>query len=260
MIEILKNKNLTTRFQILAEIANSGPYIQQKDIADKLDITPQAVSDYIGHLISENMLISQGRSSYRITKDGVNWIIKMLKELAHYNSYVRRAINNISVCAAIAEADLVKDQKVGLKMNRGILIASADSSLPATGITISRARTGEDVGITDIEGIVQLNLGKVTILRIPSIQRGGSRQVDSGSIKKILKDSSFVGAIGLESFAVLNSLQTGFYQYGIIDAAIEAVRSGLNAVVLCVEDETYSILARFEHEDIPCEMVDADRL
>jgi putative transcriptional regulator len=259
LIEVLKNKNLTTRFQILAEIANNGPYIQQKDIAEKLDITPQAVSDYISHLIAENMLISEGRSSYRITKDGVNWIIKMLKDLAHYNSYVRRAVNNISVCAAIAETNLKKDQKVGLKMNRGVLFASTDNSLPATGITISSARAGEDVGITGIEGIVQLNPGQVTILRIPSIQRGGSRNVDTKSVKEHLTDSPFIGAIGLESIAVLNSLGINFYQYGIIDAAIEVVRSGLNAMVLCVEDETYSLLARFEQEEIPCTMVDTDK-
>jgi putative transcriptional regulator len=259
LIEVLKNKNLTTRFQILAEIANNGPNIQQKDIAEKLDITPQAVSDYIGHLIDENLLSSEGRSSYRITKDGVNWIIKMLKDLAHYNSYVRRAINNISVCAAIAETSLKKDQKVGLKMNRGVLFASADNSLAATGITISAARAGEDVGITAIEGIVQLNPGQVTILRIPNIQRGGSRQVNTKTVKQHLKDNPFVGAIGLESIAVLNSLSIDSYQYGIIDAAIEAVRSGLNAVILCVEDETYSILSRFEQEDIPHKIVDAGK-
>jgi putative transcriptional regulator len=260
LIEVLKNKNLTTRFQILAEIANNGPFIQQKDIAEKLDITPQAVSDYISHLIADNMLVSEGRSSYRITKDGVNWIIKMLKDLAHYNSYVRRAVNNMSVCAAIAETSLKKDQKVGLKMKRGMLFASAENSLPATGITISGARAGEDVGITGIEGIVQLNPGQVTILRIPGIQRGGSRQVNTKTVKQHLADNPFVGAIGLESIAVLNNLGIDSHHYGIIDAAIEAVRSGLNAVVLCVEDETYSLLSRFEQEEIPCTMVDAGKL
>jgi putative transcriptional regulator len=258
LIEILKNKNLTTRFQILAEIANSGPNIQQKDIAEKLDITPQAVSDYIGQLFAENMLISQGRSSYRITRDGVNWIIRMLRELAGYNDYVRKAINNISVCTAIAESDLSRDQKVGLKMSNGMLIASPDSSLPATGTTVTSARAGEDIGITGIEGIVPLDSGKATVLRVPGIQRGGSQQVDSRMVKKYADDSSFIGAIGLESFAVLNKLGIGYQKYGIVEGAIEAVRSGLNTLVLCVEDETSNILSRLEQEDIPCELVDAE--
>ena len=88
MIEVLRNKNLTTRFQILVEIANSGPNIQQRDIANKLDITPQAVSDYIAQLIKDKMLTSEGRSSYRVTNEGVNWIIKALRELSSYNTFI----------------------------------------------------------------------------------------------------------------------------------------------------------------------------
>ncbi len=76
MIEVLRNKNQATRLQILVEIANSGPAIQQRDIAERLDITPQAISNYISQLTTERMLISEGRSTYRITNKGVGWIIK----------------------------------------------------------------------------------------------------------------------------------------------------------------------------------------
>ena len=81
MIEVLRNKNQTTRVQILAEIANSGPHIQQRDIAKKLGITPQAISDYIGQLVKDGLLTLDGHSKYRVTHEGVNWIIKVLKEL-----------------------------------------------------------------------------------------------------------------------------------------------------------------------------------
>ena len=50
MVEILRNKNLATKFQILAEIANGSPNMQQRDIAAKLGVTPQAISDYMGQL------------------------------------------------------------------------------------------------------------------------------------------------------------------------------------------------------------------
>ncbi len=58
MVEILRNKNLTTKFQILVEIASKQPNIQQKDIAKKLKITPQAVSDYIKQLLKDGFPIS----------------------------------------------------------------------------------------------------------------------------------------------------------------------------------------------------------
>ena len=56
MIEVLRNKNLTTKFQILVAIAEGGPDIQQRAIARELEITPQAVSDYIAQLIQEKLL------------------------------------------------------------------------------------------------------------------------------------------------------------------------------------------------------------
>ena len=47
MAEVLRSKNLATKFQILLEVAANQPNIQQKDIAGKLNITPQAVSGYV---------------------------------------------------------------------------------------------------------------------------------------------------------------------------------------------------------------------
>ena len=114
MVEILRNKNLATRFQIMVEIAHSGPNIQQQDIAKKLGVTPQAVSDYIRQLTREGLLTSSGRSRYRVTSEGVNWIIAVYRELRSYNALVEKAITNISVCTAIADSDLTEGQTVGL--------------------------------------------------------------------------------------------------------------------------------------------------
>ena len=258
MIEVLRNKNLTTRFQILVEIANSGPNIQQRDIANKLDITPQAVSDYIAQLIKDKMLTSEGRSSYKVTNEGVNWIIKALRELSSYNNFIQRAVTNISICAALAESDLEKNQKVGLKMKDGLLFASLNTDSKATGITISKASSGEDVGITDIKGIVPLELGQVTIVRVPGIQRGGSRKVNIDILRDNLERNSFVTFLGLESFAALRKAGVEFHQYGAAAAAIEAAISGLNALVVCVENETSDLIDRLEKEGIRYELIDAE--
>ena len=72
MVEVLQNKNLATRFQILVEIAAMQPNIQQRHIAKKLNITPQAVSDYIKQMLGAGLLTSDGRSRYRVSNDGVN--------------------------------------------------------------------------------------------------------------------------------------------------------------------------------------------
>ena len=81
MIEILQNKTHLRGSRYWLEIAATGPTVHQRTIAAKLGVTPQAISDYMRQLTSEGMVISTGRSSYRVSVKGVNWILKMLREL-----------------------------------------------------------------------------------------------------------------------------------------------------------------------------------
>ena len=84
MADVLRSKNLATKFQILLEIAANQPNIQQRDVAARLNITSQAVSEYVRELISDGWLSSQGRSRYRVTREGVDWILKMARQLQGY--------------------------------------------------------------------------------------------------------------------------------------------------------------------------------
>jgi putative transcriptional regulator len=258
VIEVLRNKNLTTRFQILVEIANAGPSVQQREIAQNLNITPQAVSDYIAQLSGEGLLVAEGRSRYRVTNQGVNWIIKTLRELGDYNTFIQRAITNFSICAAIAGDDLKKGQKVGLEMKDGLLFASASRKHQASGTAITGARAGEDVGITGIEGIVPLEVGRVTILRVPGIQRGGSSKVNYDILEHSLAKSDFVTALGLEALAALRKTKARFQHYGAVAAAIEAAKSGLKPLVVCVDSETADLIARLEKEGLAYQLFDAE--
>ena len=52
-MRIFKNKGEFTKFQILAKIAQQEPHLKQKDIADELGITVQAVSENIKTLVKE---------------------------------------------------------------------------------------------------------------------------------------------------------------------------------------------------------------
>lgn len=258
MIEVLKNKNVTSRFQILVEIANGGPNVQQREIAKRLDITPQAVSDYISQLITQGMLTSRGRSSYCITNEGVNWMIGILRDLSGYTTYIQRTVANISVCAAVAEDDIKKGQKVGLKMKGGLLFASQDTSTGATGIAVSKSKKGMDVGVAGVEGIVPLKIGRAIILRVPAVQRGGSEGVDFNILRKHLKRSTFVAAIGLESFVCLRKANVEFQMYGAAGATIEAARSGLQPLIVCVENETSGLISKLEEARIGYDIVAAE--
>lgn len=257
MAQILRNKNLATKFQILAEVATSQPNVQQKDIAQKIGITSQAISEYINKLVKDGWLISDGRSKYRITREGVDWMLKAFRELRGYSAFVEKAITNITVCAAVADCDLSKDQVVGLEMKDGLLFATEDVGKEAKGITNSDAKRGEDVGISNIEGIVELVIGKVTILRVPGIQKGGSRSVDLTRLKKELDKKGLVGAIGIEALIALRRISVEpHYLYGVSEAAIEAAHSGLPFLIVCADDEAPRLLARLREENLGYELLD----
>ena len=256
MVEILRNKNLATKFQILVEIANSGPNIQQRDIANRLDVTPQAISDYIKQLIKEGSLASDGRSRYKVTNNGVNWVIRVARELRNYSAFVGKAVTSISVCAAIADCNLTSGQTAGLQMKDGLLFATDQPGEGARGIVVSDARQGEDIGITNIEGIVALQIGKVTILKVPGIQKGGCRKVDFNQLQREVKGRAVIAAMGIEALVALRQVGANFYMYGAKEAVIEAARSGLQPLAVCVEDETFSLIRGLEEESIGYELID----
>jgi putative transcriptional regulator len=259
MVEILRNKSLATRLQILVAIADSGPGVQQQEIARKLAITPQAVSDYVAQLIKEGLLTADGRSRYRVTDEGVNWIVRMLRELRNYTSFVERVITNISVCTAIAEGELSRGETVGLKMKGGLLYATSGGTHGARGVATADAHPGEDVGVTSIEGIVKFKLGTVTILSVPSVTKGGSRNVDLSRLRREVKGRPFVAALGIEALVTLRQLKVDFHSYGVREAAIEAAHCGLEPVVACTEDEISGLITRLEEADISYTIADMAR-
>jgi len=260
MAQILRSINLATKFQILVEVAANQPDIQQRDIAERLNLSPQAVSDYFRELIQAGWLVSRGRSKYMVTPEGVDWMIKGLREWQGYSETVQKAIAGVSVCAAVADCDISEGQQVGLLMRDGLLYATGDLSVKAKGVAVSGARKGDDVGISNIDGIVPLEVGRIIVLRLPGIQKGGSGRVDLAKLKKVVKGRSPVGALGIEALVALKKAGVEpAYLYGVKEAVVEAARSGLSPAAVCVEEEISDLIARLEEKRVEYEIVDVSK-
>jgi len=258
MVQLLRNKNLATKFQILVEIAANQPNLQQKEIARRLDVTSQAISEYIRDLVKDGWLLSEGRSRYRITQEGMNWVLQTYRDLRDYSAFVGRAITNITICTAVAHDDLSEGQAVGLEMKDGLLFTTGNTNRGATGIAVAAAKKGDDVGISSIEGIVDLVMGKITVLRVPGIQKGGSANVDLVKLKEeTTRKKEPIGAIGIEAITALRRLDIEpNYLYGVAEAAVEAARSGLTFLVVCTEEDTPKLLARLQEANLDYEILD----
>jgi putative transcriptional regulator len=258
MAQILKSKNLATKFQIMVEIAAHQPNIQQKDIAPRLGITSQAVSEYIRELIKDGWLSSEGRSRYKVTKEGVDWILQMSRQLHSYAWFVSKTVADISTTTAIADSDLSVGQPASLYMKDGLLFASdVIKNKGAKGITVTEAQKGQDVGIRNIEGVIKLEPAKVTIGKIPNVQDGGSRSTDLARLKREVKEARLVGALGTEALVAL--MQIGVkpdYVHGVREAAIEAAYCGLSFLVVCSEDKVSILVQRLAEENLGYQIID----
>lgn len=240
----------------MVEIAASGPNVHQRNIAAKLGVSPQAISDYIQQLAKEELLEITERSSYRVSVKGVNWMLKMLRELNDYVSEATRAVTNITVCAAVAECDLNQGQAVRLKMKSGLLYATDRLEGGAKGIAATSAKQGEDVGVSNIEGLVELTRGKVTILEVPGVQKGGSRQADLKQFKAQLAKNQQVGAIGIEALVALR--RAGIeprYLFGVAEAAIEEANCGLSFLIACTTDAISGLIKKLQENNVDYQII-----
>jgi len=258
MAEILKSKNLATKFQIMVEIAAHQPNIRQKDVASKLGITSQAVSEYIRELVKDGWLSSEGRSRYKVTKEGVDWILQMSRQLHSYAWFVSKVVTDISTTTALADTYLSIGQQVSLYMKDGLLFASnVMSNKGARGVAVTEAKKGQDVGIRDIQGVIKLEPAKVIICTVPNVLDGGSRNTDTARLEKEVRKARLVGAMGMEALVALRHIGVKpDYVYGVREAAIEAAYCGLPFLIVCSEDKVALLMPRLKEEDLDYKIID----
>lgn len=258
MIELLSSKSGITKFQILIEVAAHQPNVRQKEIAEKIGVTPQAVSEYIKELVAEGLVSSEGRVRYRITKQGVEWVLENAAEMKRYARFVMSdIISHVSTWTAIAEEEVNAEQEVYLTMKNGLLYVSTQNVTNATGTTISSALKGEDVGVTDLMGLIDLENASITVCKIPRVERGGSKNVDLERLKNLVKSKSYLATIGVESLIALRRVgREPDVMFGAKESVIEAAFHGLSSLVLAIDEEVPGILSRLESEDLEYELVD----
>lgn len=244
---ILRSKRDVSRFQILAEITEHQPAVRQQEIADKLGVTPQAISEYIRELVEEGMVSASRRGNYEVTRSGIEWILANAESLESYARHIRRdIIQNVSIWTAIAAEDLRTGDKVGMYMQDGFLYA-AKKPMAATGSVVADAKKDEDVGIAHLTGIIGHHEGVIYVCKVPRIQYGGSRKVQMDPLKQIVAQAGMVAAVGVEAYIALKSAgREPDMFFGAREGVIEAAFHGINCAIVIVDEEFTDFLKRLE--------------
>ncbi len=244
-MKAFKKRGALTHFQILSEISKQDPHLKQKDLAEKLGITIQAVSENIKTLIELGYITSKdGRSPYKITQAGIDKVKKDAISLRKYSDSVLETMNHYkTIWPAIAKEDLKKDDIVGLYMEDGVLYAHKKEE-NATGVVLDDAKENMDVSLTNLTGIIDMSVGEVTVINVPTIKDGGSKACVLDLIKNVYEKRTNtsekfdkIAVAGTVSRAVVNKLELPLdIEYAAPQASANAARKGLNVLVICVGD------------------------
>ncbi len=237
---ILRDKGENTEFQILLEVLRTQPHVKQKDVADAVGITVQAVSKHFKKLVREGFLeVGSERADYRLTPKATEKLDGYLKSLNSYTARIKNALKIERLLPALATQHVKKGETVGIIMRAGVLHAAKPQhpDAEATGVATQDAEAGEDVGLREVCGKVKTRRGKVLMVRLPSITEGGSRAVDLAKVKRFHDEfhPDRIGVIGVVGRAVLNKLGLrADLDFGITRATALAAERGLNVFVLVV--------------------------
>ena len=266
-MRLLREKGLATKFLILVEIA-SGHHSRLSPIARKLDITNQAVSEYLKKMKKEGF-IQQIEGEYRATKKGIQFLHSNFLELKRFADSKMEGLDIIDVCAAIAKTDIKKGERVALFMEDGSLIARGNEKSSSTGIAMRDAVKGEDVPLKDLDGIIEHSMGKLYLVELPSAREGGSRAVSLDKIEEILMKTNpdKIGIGDIVAKSIMKKLGRKYdFEFAPIESSIEAVQRGLSVIFLGSGDKigiAISIIQDFNSssmDKIGYEMIDVDKI
>jgi putative transcriptional regulator len=232
-MHILRDLRLSTKVLILYEMMRE-PGVGQRTLAETLDVTPQAISDYLKHMEEEGLVEREGRA-VRPTMQGFQFLQEHLQELGDFTFRAMREVNVINTCAALAGEDLKEGDPVVLELESGTIVARKGKWGPSTGIASMDAKEGEDLAVRDLEGMLEHRPGTITIAALPSAVEGGTSVVDLDALRNRLgEEGSRVIAV-LDPVGHVAARKLGMdvvVRFGVDRAAVDAAMRGLDVLVL----------------------------
>ncbi len=236
MVDVLDNKRSATKFRVLVEIAERQPAVNQGEIADAVGVTSQAVSEYIRELVDNGFVEKEARSRYRVTKRGVDWLIRQASDVRRFADHVTEdVLGSMQEDAAFATADIEAGETVSLSIQEGLLHAAPGDDGPATGIATTDADAGAVVGVTGFAGVIDLEPGTVTVFQVSPIR--SAEPGESTALASATAAADVVVAAGVEAVAVLEASGVDpDVTFAAGEVAADAAGRGLDVVVVATTD------------------------
>lgn len=266
-MKIFKKRGEMTHFQIMSEIAKDEDNLKQKDLAERIGITIQAVSENMKSLIEMGYVKSEdGRSPYTITNKGLNKLKKDAISLRKYSDETLNIMANYkTMWPAIAAEDLYKGDQVGLYMEDGLLYAD-NNEHSAYAEVLEDTEEGFDVPLNHMNGTIDVNLGQVIIINVPPIKEGGTRVSNLDLVRDIynggytewgIESIDKVAVIGTISHVIANNLDIPIdIEYAAGPASAACTKKGLNVMLFVIGNMIKNITSTLEKDNVKFNIVD----
>jgi len=255
---VLGQQREATRYRVLVEIAARQPAVSQREIADAIGVTAQAVSEYVGDLVDLGHVETEGRGRYRITKEGVDWLLTRTDELQAFTSYVaEEVVGRVDVEAAIATDALAAEERVTLSMRHGVLHASPGAEGGrATAVTVTAAASGEAVGVTGFEGLLDYEPGDVSIVPVPRVG-DDAVALEADELRALAAAHDLLAVAGVEALAAVRGAGLDpDVRFGTVQAVETAAARGLDVLLVAVETAVSTHADRLREGNIRFEVVE----
>lgn len=231
--EPLRDLRRNTELLILVRLLED-PSAKMRDVASELDITVQAVSQYLSSMRKEG-LVREQRGRLKPTRKGMQILQEHFATLKGEIDAILRRIMVVDTCVAIAGKSIAKGDKVGLLMEDGMLMAYPGEKSNSRGVSLEAASVGDDVLIGKLEGIVDMKLGTLLVIETPSERDGGSKKADIDKARQQIDHLSpglIVAGDLIGSALLAKSTPEFFTIHAPIDSAMSALTRGVD-VVFC---------------------------
>jgi predicted transcriptional regulator len=264
----LRDRTGITRLLILAELERR-PGTTLSEVAAALGVTVQAVSAHAKGLTATGWLRLEA-GEYRATPRGLQALHEGVRHLRDAVAAVASPLDVIQVASAVAASAVQAGDPVGLYMEEGDLAARPAKDAPSRGRARNAAKAGEEVVVGDLQGMVRLDPGRLTLVSVPGPAEGGIAIVDRDALRKALakRPGERMGAHGTGARVLARALAKEGpwaldFEFAADRAAFNAAERGLDAILVVTRDRLAEVMESFERLNaetlrrVPVELVEA---
>ena len=239
---LIRDKSRITRMLILLSILRGKKKL--KEIAEDIGITIQGVSEYVRTMESEALL-----KDGEVSMEGLKFISQAIEEMGEFLAEASRLIRKMQVVEAIADEDINEGTRVGLVMKDGYVHAHMREE-ESMGIAINSAKRGEDVAVSNLTGVLEIDYGKINVYALPASEEGGIKKVPKEKIKRIVSEEAKVGVCGAVAYLALRDLRIDF-EFSAVNAAIDAYYRGISTNLFVSHHMLPHVLQTLEDRGVP---------